>query len=107
MVADVGFSHLLWFCLGLVFCVSNLVYALLCVHFPPQLSGRVNTALNLGAFFGAFGIQWGLGVLVEALTTRGMTTADAYRWAFGALLAAQALSHAWFVYDSRRDSGKS
>jgi len=87
--------------------VSNLVYALVAAHFPTNLSGRVNTAINLGAFLGAFSIQWGLGVLVDALATRGMTMADAYRWALGALVVAQAVTHAWFLIEGRRATARS
>ena len=67
ILLGIGPSHLLWFVLGLVFSVSNLAYALLAAHFPRELSGRVNTALNLGAFVGAFGLQWGIGALVDVL----------------------------------------
>jgi MFS family permease len=102
IVLDLGPSHLLWFCLGLVFSVGNLAYALLSAHFPLRLSGRVNTALNLGAFIGAFGIQWGMGVLVDLLSARGMAVADAYRWAFAALLVLQALAYGWFLASGRR-----
>lgn len=94
-------SYLLWFVLGLVFSVGNLAYALLSSHFPASLSGRVNTTLNLGAFVGAFGIQWGIGALIEALTTRGMNTADAYGWAFTGLIAIQASAYGWFLFAGR------
>lgn len=104
ILAGIGPSRLLWFSLGLVFSVSNLVYALVAAHFPVHLSGRVNTAINLGAFLGAFGIQWGLGVLVDALATRGMSMADAYRWAFGALVVVQAITHVWFLIEGRRSA---
>lgn len=102
IVADLGSSHLLWFCLGLVFSVSNLAYALLCGHFPPRLSGRVNTALNLAAFIGAFGLQWGFGALLDALQASGMPTREALRWTFGLLFTFQALSYGWFMAAGRR-----
>jgi MFS family permease len=101
ILLGIGPSHLLWFALGLVFSVGNLSYALLCAHFPRELSGRVNTALNLGAFIGAFGIQWGIGALVDLLAAGGMPVADAYRWAFGLLVAAQAATYAWFLFGAR------
>lgn len=97
-----GPSHLLWFGLGLVFSVGNLAYALLAEHFPRELSGRVNTALNLASFVGAFGLQWGVGVAADLLGARGMATADAYRWAFGLLTAAQAAAWLWFLAGGRR-----
>jgi len=98
----IGPSHVLWFVLGLVFSVGNLAYALLSAHFPRELSGRVNTALNLGAFAGAFLIQWGIGALIDLLAAGGMPTAAAYRWAFGALVAVQAASYGWFVLGGRK-----
>jgi hypothetical protein len=97
-----GSSHLQWFMLGLVFSVSNLAYALLAGHFPRELSGRVNTALNLGTFIGAFGIQWGIGALVDLFIAQGMSTPDAYRWAFGALIALQAATYGWFLLGGRQ-----
>lgn len=101
IVLGLGPSHLLWFGLGLVFSVGNLAYALLAEHFPRELSGRVTTALNLAAFVGAFGLQWGMGVAVDMFGARGMATADAYRWAFGALTAAQAAVWLWFLAGAR------
>jgi len=35
-----------WSTMAAVFSVSNLAYALLARHFPPQLAGRANTALD-------------------------------------------------------------
>jgi predicted MFS family arabinose efflux permease len=102
IVADVGSSHLLWFALGLVFSVSNLAYALLCAHFPARLSGRVNTALNLAAFIGAFGLQWGFGALLDALQASGMPAREAFRWTFGVLCVLQVLSYGWFMAGGRR-----
>jgi MFS family permease len=101
IVMGIGPSYLLWFCLGLVFTVGNLAYALLAAKFPLALSGRVNTALNLAAFAGAFGIQWGLGVLVDTMSAQGLSTQEAYRNAFAVLLAVQALAWGWFVAGGR------
>ncbi|MDO8932583.1 MAG: MFS transporter [Rhodocyclaceae bacterium] len=102
IVADVGATHLLWFAMGLVFSVSNLSYALLSANFPGHLSGRVNTALNLAAFVGAFGLQWGIGVLVDVLGSAGLGPRESFRIAFGALLVLQALAWGWFVAGRRR-----
>jgi predicted MFS family arabinose efflux permease len=97
LLSGVGSSHVHWFLLGLVFAIGNLAYALLSAHFPVALTGRANTALNLGAFVGAFAIQWGYGVLLDALSGRGWAAADAHRAAFGTLLALQAASVAWYL----------
>ncbi|MGE5467770.1 MAG: MFS transporter [Ignavibacteria bacterium] len=101
IVADVGATHLLWFGMGLVFSVTNLAYALLSAHFPLQLQGRANTAINLAAFVGAFSIQWGVGALVDLLGSFGLGPREAFRIAFGLLLALQALAWGWFVLGTR------
>jgi predicted MFS family arabinose efflux permease len=90
-------SEPLWFIFGLVFSVGNLAYALLQSHYAPTLAGRVNTALNLTLFAGAFGIQWGFGAVVDALQASGYAPRIAYQMTFGGLLAAQAASWLWFL----------
>ncbi len=101
IVADVGATHLLWFGMGLVFSVTNLSYALLGANFPLQLQGRANTALNLAAFVGAFGIQWGIGALVDFLGGAGLGTRESFRIAFAILLALQACAWGWFLLGAR------
>jgi MFS family permease len=90
-------SKPLWFIFGLVFSVGNLAYALLQSHFAAALAGRVNTALNLMVFVGAFGIQWGFGAMVDVLQTGGYAPHTAYQITFGGLLALQATSWLWFL----------
>ncbi len=101
IVLDIGPSWLLWPSLGLVFSVSNLAYALLSAEFPVSLAGRVNTALNLGAFVGAFAIQWLFGVAVDGLQATGLTPATAYRTSLAGLLALQGAGWLWFVFGRR------
>jgi MFS family permease len=101
IVADVGATHLLWFAMGLVFSVNNLSYALIAAQFPQHLSGRVNTALNLAAFVGAFGLQWGIGVLVDTLGHAGFDTRTSFRFAFAGLLAMQFTAYVWFLRGAR------
>jgi predicted MFS family arabinose efflux permease len=92
----------LWFVFGLVFSVGNLAYALLQSHYSPALAGRVNTALNLMVFVGAFAIQWGFGAMVDVLQAAGHTTRAAYQTTFGSLLAVQLASWLWFLRRDRR-----
>ncbi|MDP1610118.1 MAG: MFS transporter [Sulfuritalea sp.] len=87
----------LWFIFGLVFSVGNLAYALLQSHYAGALAGRVNTALNLMVFIGAFCIQWGFGAMVDVLQAAGHTMRDAYQLTFGGLLALQVASWLWFL----------
>jgi len=87
----------LWPLLGLSFSLGNIAYSQLTAAFPVALSGRVNTALNLLVFVGAFGLQWGIGAAVDALSGSGMARAEAFRATLAALLVVQALAFAWFL----------
>lgn len=93
---------LLWAGFGLFVSTGSLGYSVLAAHFPPGLSGRVTTALNLLAFVGAFGLQWGIGVLIDALGAAGFTPVAAYRATFGTMFALQLAAYAWFVLEGRR-----
>jgi MFS family permease len=97
IVLGIGPSEPLWFIFGLVFSVGNLAYALLQGHYSAALAGRVNTALNLMVFVGAFLIQWGFGGAVDALQASGHSMRDAYQITFGGLLALQVASWLWFL----------
>lgn len=93
-----GGSHVLWFVLGAVFAIGNLAYAEITSQFAPTLAGRVNAALNLATFMGAFLIQWSYGVLLDRLTSAGWTPAESHSATFAALLATQAAGFAWFLW---------
>ena len=97
ILLDAGPTYLLWFGMGIVFSVGNLSYALLARHFPPQLIGRANTALNLIAFAGAFSVQWGFGALVDTLTAAGLPLRAAFQHSFALLLVLQVVSFSWFL----------
>ncbi len=92
----------LWAGLGLFVSTGSLAYAVLAGQFPPAVSGRVTTALNLLVFAGAFGLQWGIGVLVDALGAAGLAQVGAYRIAFAVMFALQAAAYGWFVLEGRR-----
>ncbi len=102
IVLGVGPSEPLWLALGLVFSVGNLAYALLQANYGAELAGRVNTALNLMVFIGAFGIQWGFGAVVDALRAAGQGPREAFQITFGGLLALQLASWLWYLADRRR-----
>lgn len=97
IVLGIGPSEPAWAILGLVFSVGNLAYALLQADFSPALAGRLNTALNLMVFVGAFGIQWGFGAMVDLLQAAGHAPRAAYQLTFGGLLALQFASWLWFL----------
>jgi predicted MFS family arabinose efflux permease len=91
----------LWALLAFVYPTSNISYTILTRSLPLALSGRANTALNLAAFVGAFGLQWGMGVLVDALRAAGWDGGVAYRATFGLLLALQVAAVAWMFIAGR------
>ena len=94
IVLNLARPQWLWPLLGLSFSLGNIAYSQLTASFPVTLSGRVNTALNLLVFIGAFGLQWGIGAAVDAFTSGGLARSDAFRATFSALLVLQVLSFA-------------
>jgi len=95
-------GNLLWPILGICFSLSNVSYSLVAQAFPPALSGRANTALNLLVFAGAFGLQWGIGGLVGALQASGWAGDAAFRAAFFMLLGGQFLALGWMLLPRRQ-----
>lgn len=87
----------IWPVLGFAFSLSNIAYPLLTAAFPVELAGRVNTALNLLAFVGAFVMQWGIGAMVDLLSRSGLPMDQAFRATLGGLLVLQVLAYAWFL----------
>lgn len=90
-----------WFAYGIGVSAGSLSYALLSAHFAPALSGRVTTTLNLLLFVGAFGLQWGLGVVIDALSAAGLAAPVAHRTAFALLLVLQVAGYACLVLGGR------
>lgn len=92
-------SMLPWLAFGLLANGGALVYPLLNRHFPIALAGRASTGLNTLAFFGAFAGQYLLGAAIDLWppAEAGGYRPEAYRWAFGTLLALQAASFAWYL----------
>ena len=95
-------GNLLWPLLGVCFSLSNIAYSLVAQAFAPALSGRVNTALNLLVFAGAFGLHWGFGALVDLLQATGWAADSAFRTGFLTLLGGQIAAFAWLFVSGRR-----
>jgi len=102
IILDLAPPALLWPLVGMSFSLSTLAYSQLTAAFPVSISGRVNSTLNLVMFAGAFGLQWGIGAAVEAFAAGGASRADAFRFTFAMLLAAQGLAFAWFLLPVKR-----
>jgi MFS family permease len=75
-----------------------IAYALLTHIVPPAQTGRVTTASNLLLFGTSFTVQWGVGAILGLWpSAAGRYAPEAYRFAFGLLLAAQAAAAAWLL----------
>jgi predicted MFS family arabinose efflux permease len=73
-----------------------LGYAILSRRYPKEISGRVNTAINLFGFVGMFGGQWGIGLVLDLWPASATGyAAEAYPWALGMVWAAQLAGLAW------------
>ncbi len=70
--------------------------------FPAERAGRALSAFNLVIFSGVFSIQWGLGLLIDALRARGLPDAAAFRWAFGAFGVCCLMAYLWFLLKGRQ-----
>jgi len=95
-------TYLLWIAYGSFSSFGTLAYSQAAAGFAVALSGRANTAFNLMVFVGAFGVQWGLGLLIDLLQAQGQTAAMAHRNALLSLLGAQLAAYLWFLLAGRR-----
>lgn len=98
--------YLLWIAYGVFSSFGTLTYALMSTGFPVALSGRANTTLNLLVFLGAFGLQWGMGGLIDILQASGHSIGIAHRDAFAALFVLQLAAYVWMLIGGRTGSAK-
>jgi hypothetical protein len=92
ILARLGPTLVLWLAYGFCAATGAQVYGVVSGQFPLVLYGRVTTAVNLMVFVGAFGVQWGIGGLLDGLAAAGLAPATALTAAFALLLALQAAS---------------
>lgn len=91
-----------WIAFGFFGTSGILAYSALSQTFPPHLSGRVITAVNLLVFVGAFCCQWLIGVIIQALSPGSTYSPSGFRWAFGAVLLFQLLCLAFYFIPGRK-----
>lgn len=79
--------------------IAALAYPVLNAHFPPGMSGRVNTAVNLFFFCGAFAMQYMVGAIVDLFpqVAPGRYPPAAYQTAFGVMLTIELVAWLWFL----------
>ncbi len=73
----------------------------LAMAFPAELAGRALSAFNLVIFLGVFSIQWGIGLMIDALMAVGVAQTSAYRLAFAAFLACCIGAYVVFIRGAR------
>jgi MFS family permease len=91
-----------WMAFGFLATTGVLPYSILAQSFPPELGGRVSTALNLLVFGGAFLLQSLLGAIIDLFpaTATGFDPAG-HRAAMAAALTLCAAGFAWFLWEGR------
>lgn len=65
--------------------------------FPREQAGRALSAFNLLIFAGVFCVQWGIGLLVDALQRAGVSEPDAFRTAFSLFALGILAAYIWFL----------
>jgi len=77
---------------------AALSYALLTPLYPPEMTGRVSTAVNLLMFTVSFVLQWGIGVVLKLYpVVDGRYSPTGYAVAFTTLAALQLAAVAWLL----------
>ena len=77
---------------------AALAYALLTPLFPPEMTGRVNTASNVLMFTFSFLFQWGIGAVLRGFpVVDGRFAPEGYAAAFSVLVVAQAVVLLWLL----------
>lgn len=101
-----GSGSSLWGWLIHAFLISSgiMTYATCNKPFPKKLTGRSSTALNLLIFIGAFSIQWGIGVGIDAFVALGLDSTDAMRFSLALLWGMQLCSWIWYARPGRKTS---
>jgi len=94
----------LWIVFGVLGNISALGFTIFAQYFPPEKVGRANTAMNVIMFTCSFLAQSAVGWILHLWpeTPGGGYDPIGYGYGFGALVAAQALAFAWFLWSGRR-----
>lgn len=95
---------MVWLGFGFFGTSGILNYAVLCQAFPRELTGRVNAALNLLVFLGAFTAQWAIGAIIGLWPQLAGDHYHplGYRAAFSVIIVCQLLAAGWFGWNRLR-----
>jgi len=97
-------AGLLWAGFGFFGASLFLCYSIYAHYYPPNLTGRVNTANNLVLFCLAFIAQWGIGGIIGLWPAAedGHFAPAGHRAALIAALAVEIAAYLWFLWPRRR-----
>lgn len=70
--------------------------------FPPAWAGRALSAFNLVIFGGVFCLQWGIGLVIDALGVLGWTRVASFQGAIGLFALGCVVAQAWFLIRQRQ-----
>jgi len=91
-----------WWAAWCVACTFvSLSQPALALAYPAAVAGRALSAFNLVIFLGVFCVQWGIGLMVDALGSRGWERAMSFQLSFALLALGSTASYAWFVWRGR------
>lgn len=88
-------SVLSWSIMFAATAITAISYAKVSLIFPVAMAGRASTSINFIVFVGAFGMQWGLGLLIDLFGLLNFSAQESLRGAFLFWVAAQAFALAW------------
>lgn len=88
-----------WILFGFAGQAGNLGYATLAAHFGAAVAGRAQSAANLLLFASAWGLQWGIGGILDLFPgpVEGTSDPAGYRWAFGLAFVLQICAVSWYL----------
>ncbi len=91
-----------WLIFALVVTVTTLAQTHVSLSFPSSQAGRANSAFNLTLFIGAFGLQWGMGLLIDVFMSQGWSQSLAIRMSWAVYLLLQLSALIFFVSTGSR-----
>lgn len=98
--AHAGAAHWALWCVACTF--VSVSQPAVGAAFPPHQAGRALSAFNLVIFSGVFCVQWGMGLLIDALRAQGWAEPLAFRAAFATLGFTGACAYGWFLWARAR-----
>ncbi len=78
--SNAGALHWTLFCVSSIF--TSLTQPAIGLHFSSNVAGKALSAYNLVIFLGVFVVQWGVGIIIDAIKLFGFDSLIAYQGAF-------------------------